>query len=56
MSVKRAADSRTLKGLGLVFFIVGLVLLLSSSTAYAGLMGLGAVLFLAGYFRTAVRR
>jgi hypothetical protein len=38
-------------GIGLIFFIVGLVLLLSSSTAFAGLMGLGVVLFLAGFYK-----
>ncbi len=50
MSYNRAMNNRTRKGLGLIFFIVGLILWITSSIAFVGLMGLGVVLFLAGFY------
>ncbi len=56
MSNNGAVNNRTLKGLGLIFFIVGLILLITSSTAFVGLMGLGVVLFLAGFYGVRVHK
>ena len=50
LSNNGTVNSRSLKGLGLVFFIVGLILWISSNTAFIGLMGFGVILFLAGFY------